>query len=133
MPVVLPHDLVAALVANGLWPMQLGVVTKDHVREWWNHRVNHAAHMAEHPGSNQKNHEPLYLYGDDACMTKAGNEKMHVCTLSHCLDNRKSSRLTSWPLFLFRCVPCLHAYALHMVQLYIKFAVKTSAGFLVGL
>ena len=104
MPVVLPHDLVGALVKHKMWPLQVGVVTREDVKTWWGHMMEHAKWMAEHPGGQDQKHEPLFLEGDDACMTKAGNEKMMVVTLSHCLDTRKSSRLTSWPLFIYRCV-----------------------------
>ena len=103
---VLPHDLVPALVSAGLWPSQCGVITMGDIKNWWNHMAGCTSWYANHPGNQDQKHEPLFLYGDDACMTKAGNEKMTVVTLSHCLDTRKSSRLTSWPLFIFRCVSC---------------------------
>ena len=102
MPVVLPHDLVPQLVKAELWPLQ-GVIDRSDVTNWWDHMVK-TTWLKNHPGKEHQKHEPLFLYGDDACMTKAGNEKMVVVTLSHCLDTRKSSRLTSWPLFLFRHV-----------------------------
>jgi hypothetical protein len=118
--VILPHDLVAALVKNGLWPLQLGAVTSQDVKEWWGHMVKNTTWFAEHPGSQEQKHEPLFLYGDDACMTKAGNEKMTVVTLNHSLDTRKSSRKTSWPLFIFRCVPCTHSFSYGPCKLLVR-------------
>ena len=103
MPVVLPHDLVAALCEAGIWPDQIGKMRN--LFEWWVHNEKHNNWYCDHPAFEDKKHEPLCLYGDDACLTKAGNEKMTVITLSHCLDTRSDSTLTSWPLCLFRCVP----------------------------
>ena len=102
MPMVLPHDLVSAMAKAGLWPSQIGKA--ESVRDWWEHNAKKNNWYCNHPAFTDQKHEPLCLYGDDACLTKAGNEKMVCITLSHCLDTRSDSLVTSWPLCLFRCV-----------------------------
>ena len=102
MPVVLPHDLVSAMAKAGIWPSQIGKA--ESVRDWWEHNAKKNNWYCNHPAFTDQKHEPLCLYGDDACLTKAGNEKMVCITLSHCLDTRSDSLVTSWPLCLFRCV-----------------------------
>ena len=107
---VLPHDLVSALAAAGKWPSQLQAGSMDSVDGWWHHMEHHRTWWCNHPAFQEKVHEPLCLYGDDAQLTKQGNEKITCITLSHCLDKRSSSMHTSWPLCLFRCVSCMHTY-----------------------
>lgn len=121
LPVVLPHDLVPALIAEGIWPSQVGGLGPKDTEEWWDHMCKHGTWASEHPASKHKHHEPLSLYGDDAAFTKTSNEKMTVITLSHCLDTRKNSMLTSWPLCVFRCVSWTHQPGLIVIIFTVSF------------
>ena len=44
---------------------------------------------------------PLFLYGDDTQMNENG-EKMTVLMMGCCLDERDSSMMTHYPLFIYR-------------------------------
>lgn len=129
MPVVLPHDLVSTLASQGCWPGQLGAM--EDLKAWWDHVGRHSEWHCEHPAFDDQTHEPLVLYGDDACLTKQGNEKMVCITLHHSLDKRRNSMKSSWPLCIFRCVPWLNWWLQQSCAYYIyMYAVKTSLGYL---
>ena len=100
MPIVLPHELLQVLVPNKGFRESFGTTMKD-IQVYWQHCAKHTSWGKDHPCMNSGTTVPLFLYGDDTQMNENG-EKMTVLMMGCCLDERDSSMMTHYPLFIYR-------------------------------
>ena len=101
MPVILPHELVAALHKTGeltnMYDMQ-------GLREYWDHVIGHATTQVPWPNNVPDMILPAGLHGDDCRFTDTG-EKIVVISWNLVLDSRQ----VRFPLAVIRFVTWLHA------------------------
>ena len=96
---ILPHHLVQHLARSG--HLEAAGLSMEDVRQYWDHMGRHAAWGASHPAVGSARHMPMFLYGDDARFNSFGDKLLIVCC-GFVLDQRKSSLLTHFPLFLLK-------------------------------
>ena len=97
-PVILPHLLVPWLIRNGLFPD----VAATELRSHWQHMKSRGADHANLVDDEMEHKfHPFYLWADDAVYNQL-HEKLMVIVLGHCLDPKKNSVETCWPLCCIR-------------------------------
>ena len=75
LPIVLPHQLIQFLSANGMLDDELNAV--DEIREYWRHVAQYTEWGPGHPSANlQSTSLPTFMYGDDV---KFSNEEKLTC------------------------------------------------------
>lgn len=74
------------------------------VEQFWRHMSSRVSWAKDFVSKYGYGVQPMYLWGDDAQVNERG-EKVMTIGFGHCLDDRKSSVATVWPLFLYRCDP----------------------------
>lgn len=100
MPVVLPHELLQVLLPSKGFKESFGTTMKD-IRAYWQHVAHHVSWAKDHPCAHDGMAVPLFLYGDDTQMNENG-EQMTVVMMGCCLDERDTSMLSHYPLFIYR-------------------------------
>ena len=88
---VLPHKL----VCEPCWP----TVDEDDIKKYWDHLKEHKSPLASI--SPDRNHVPLWIWGDEAQYRESGDEILLICMGSIC-DTRKFSVETCYPLSICR-------------------------------
>ena len=96
-PVVLPHNLLPWLQRNHAFPQ----VTSAELSTYWKHFSDNNVEWATASEGIQSQLHPCFLWGDDVQYNES-YEKLCVVCLGHCLDKRKFSLETCWPLFTIR-------------------------------
>jgi hypothetical protein len=89
LPVVMPHDLVDLLPH----------IDESEIKHYWDHLSKVNSPLAKI--SPEKNHYPLWIWGDEAQYRENGDEIMLIC-IGAVLDNRKHSIESCYPLSICR-------------------------------
>ena len=109
-PIVLPHNVVAD------WPE----IKEADVREYWNHLAQRKSPLANI--SPEKNHIPLWLWGDE-CEFRENGEEIMLIAFGCAIDPRKNSTECCFPL-------CLCRTETYIVLMYSKFCISLTHAFL---
>ena len=96
---ILPHHLVQHLARSG--HLQAAGLSIEDVKEYWSHMGKFSSWGPSHPAFSTGRHMPMFLYGDDARINAFGDKLVLVCG-GFVLDQRKSSLLTHFPLFVLK-------------------------------